>query len=100
MKLDTKKLTFKTMITYNISLNKELAQLVEQQVKLGKFANRSEFFRQILRSIFLSNKADNIASDWLYSEPYYSELKQRVKNLKAGKEKLISAKEFDKEFNF
>ena len=85
------------MITYNISLNKELAQVVDKQIKLGKFANRSEFFRQLLRSLFLSNKT---ASDWLYSEPYYSELKQIVKNLKTVKEKLISSKEFDKEFNF
>ncbi len=87
------------MITYNISLNKELAQFVEKQVKLGKFANRSEFFRQILRSMFLLNKTDNFDNDWLYSEPCYSELKQRIKKLKTGKEKLISAKEFDKEFN-
>ena len=88
------------MITYNISLNQELARFVEKQIKLGKFANRSEFFRQILRSMFLSNKTNSIDNDWLYKEPHYGELKQRVKKLKSGKEKLISAKDFDKEFNF
>ena len=87
------------MITYNISLNQELARFVEKQIKLGKFANRSEFFRQILRSMFLSNKTNSIDNDWLYKEPHYSELKQRVKRLKSGKEKIISAKDFDKEFN-
>lgn len=86
------------MITYNISLNKELAQIVEKKIKLGKFANRSEFFRQLLRSAFLSK--NNTVTDFIYNEPYYSKLKQRVKKLKAGNEKFISAKEFDKEFNF
>jgi len=87
------------MITYNISLNKELAQVVDKQIKLGKFANRSEFFRQLLRSIFLSNSESNGLNDWIYNEPHYSELKERVKSLKENKEKCISAKEFDKEFN-
>ena len=87
------------MITYNISLNKELAQIVDKQIKSGKFANRSEFFRQLLRSVFLSVEKNDIADDFIYSEPYYSELKQRVKNLKEGKEKFISSKEFDKEFS-
>ncbi|NCF75329.1 MAG: ribbon-helix-helix protein, CopG family [Xanthomonadaceae bacterium] len=88
------------MITYNISLNKELAQIVDKQIKSGKFANRSEFFRQLLRSVFLSVEKNDIADDFIYREPYYSELKQRVKNLETGKEKFINAKKFDKEFNF
>ncbi len=87
------------MITYNISLNKELAQIVEKKIKSGKFANRSEFFRQILRSMFLSEKAGKIENDFIYSEPHYSELRKRIKNLKTGKEKLVNSKEFDKEFN-
>ncbi|MBA3047935.1 ribbon-helix-helix domain-containing protein [Patescibacteria group bacterium] len=88
------------MITYNISLNKELALLVDKHVKSGKFANRSEFFRQLLRSMFLPNAADNTLNDWIYSDPHYSELKKRVKSLKENKEQCVSAKEFDKEFNF
>lgn len=88
------------MVTYNISLNKELAQIVDKKIKSGKFANRSEFFRQLLRSAFLSGREDNIADDFIYSEPYYSELKQRTEALKAGKEKFISSEKFDKEFNF
>ena len=87
------------MITYNISLNKELAQIVEEKIKLGKFANRSEFFRQLLRSMFLSEKTKDIKNDFVYSEPYYSELQKRVNNFKKGNEKFISSKEFDKEFN-
>ncbi|MFH1564743.1 MAG: ribbon-helix-helix domain-containing protein [bacterium] len=81
------------MITYNISLNKELAQLVDEQIEFGKFANRSEFFRQLLRNTFLSKD-----EDWIYNEPHYGELQKRVKNLDG--QKLTSAKEFDKEFKF
>lgn len=88
------------MITYNISLNKELAQLVDKQLQYGRFANRSEFFRQILRFVFLSNKVENFYNDWIYSEPYHSELEARIKKFKENKEKIISAYEFDKEFNF
>lgn len=87
------------MPTYNISLNEDLSKIVDAEVKSGKFANRSEFFRQLIRFVFLSDKASDI-NDFIYSEPYYSELKTRVKNLKSGKERLVSAKEFDKEFGF
>lgn len=33
----------------NISLPKELVQIVEAEVKSGKFATKSEFFRMLLR---------------------------------------------------
>lgn len=39
------------MITMNISLNKELAEVVDREVKAQKFANRSEFFRELVRNI-------------------------------------------------
>lgn len=41
------------MINYNISINNELAQIVEQKIKDGKYANRSEFFRELIRRIFV-----------------------------------------------
>jgi len=81
------------MITYNISLNQELAQLVEKWIKKDRYANRSEFFRQVLRHFF-TNQIDN---DWVDNEPYKSEITKRIKNLKSGKEKLISIEELDKE---
>lgn len=87
------------MPTYNISLNEDLSKIVDTQVKSGKFANRSEFFRQLIRFVFLSSKGNDI-NDFIYCEPYYSELKERAKNLKSGKEKIVSAKEFDREFGF
>ncbi|MCK5319803.1 hypothetical protein KAJ61_00255 [Candidatus Parcubacteria bacterium] len=85
------------MNTYNISLNKELAVLVDKQVKLGKFANRSEFFRQLLRHAFFSKT--HTQEDWIYSEPFFSELQNRVSDIRNGKEKIINSKKFDKEFN-
>lgn len=87
------------MPTYNISLNEDLSKIVDFNVKSGKFANRSEFFRQLIRFVFLSDKGNDI-NDFIYSESYDSELKARIKSMKDGKEKIISAKEFDKEFNF
>lgn len=89
------------MTTYNISLNDELAQLVEKQIKINKFANRSEFFRQLLRDFFVTGKnKENTDDDWINDEPYFSELKKRVNELNSGKAKLISSKDFDKEFGF
>lgn len=37
------------MTTYNISINDELAELVEASIKQGYYSNRSEFFRDLLR---------------------------------------------------
>ncbi|MCK5510948.1 hypothetical protein KAI65_05430 [Candidatus Parcubacteria bacterium] len=85
------------MNTYNISLNKELADLVDKQMVKGKFANRSEFFRQLLRHAFFSKT--HTQEDWIYSEPFFSELQNRVSNVRNGKEKIINSKNFDKEFN-
>lgn len=33
----------------NISLSKELAKTVEENVKSGRYASKSEFFRELLR---------------------------------------------------
>ena len=69
------------MPTYNISLNEDLCKIVDANVRTGKFANRSEFFRQLIRFVFLSNRCNDI-NDFIYSEPYYSELKARIKTRK------------------
>ncbi len=87
------------MQTYNISLNKELAELVDEQLKQGRFANRSEFFRQLLRHAFFSQE-QSIQNDWIYSEPFYGELKNRLTRIEEKKEKITDSKSFDKEFNF
>jgi len=44
------------MQTYNISINPELAQVVEKEIKQGKYANRSEFFRDLIRKFLLQEE--------------------------------------------
>ncbi len=82
------------MLSYNISINEDLTKLVDKKVKEGKFANRSEFFRQLLRANFLENQ-----NDWIEQPPYKEELARRLKKLNSGKEILTSLKDFEKEFN-
>ncbi len=46
------------MINYNISVNKELSDIVEREIKIGKYANRSEFFRDMIRDMFVRKDLD------------------------------------------
>lgn len=48
------------MITINISLNKELADIVEHEVKTKKYANRSEFFRDLIRTNYILNDIEEL----------------------------------------
>ena len=48
------------MTTFNISLNPELAEIVEIAIKKWKYANRSEFFRDLVRKYYML--------DWAYIE--------------------------------
>ncbi len=43
------------MTTYNISVNDELALIVEEVIKTQKYANRSEFFRDLVRKFYVNN---------------------------------------------
>lgn len=42
-------------MNYNISINEELAIVVEQAMKEGRYSNRSEFFRDIVRHYYVEN---------------------------------------------
>lgn len=61
----------------NISLPEALADEVRQEVKDGKFASTSEFFRHLLR---LWN-----------TEKLYRDLQQSEKDFKAGKYKVLKS---------
>ncbi|MDD3861749.1 MAG: ribbon-helix-helix domain-containing protein [Candidatus Gracilibacteria bacterium] len=50
------------MITMNISLNKELAEVVDREVKTQKFANRSEFLRHLIRKHYFMSKPKKMPS--------------------------------------
>jgi metal-responsive CopG/Arc/MetJ family transcriptional regulator len=68
------------MTTYSISLNDELADLVEHEIKSRKFANRSEFFRDLVRTKFLSSEnTSSIEEIPVYSEDYKL-IQEREKN--------------------
>ncbi len=61
----------------NISLPEALAEEVKKEVKDGRFASTSEFFRHLLR---LWN-----------TEKLYRELQQSEKDFKAGKYKTLKS---------
>lgn len=44
------------MITINISINEDLAKIVDHEVKDKKYANRSEFFRDLIRQKYVYKK--------------------------------------------
>ena len=47
----------------NVSLGKQLEELVEQQVKSGIYQNQSEVVRDALRHMFLHDDSDD--TEWL-----------------------------------
>ena len=50
------------MVTMNISLNKELAEFVNKEVKEKKYANKSEFFRHLVRKYHLLHQPKKMPS--------------------------------------
>jgi len=77
------------MINYNISINKELAQIVEQKVKEGKYANRSEFFRELIRRLFVMDKTFDIS----LITPDNSDYK-KLEKMSQEKDKITSYSKF------
>jgi len=66
------------MVTINISLNEDLAEIVEKEMKEKKYASKSEFFRDLLRRQYVYNTSvsnkdyyktlDNTMGQWANSE--------------------------------
>ena len=69
------------MATFNISLNDELAQIVDEEMKKKKFANRSEFFRDLIRTVYLEKIPFEI-EPVLPGDPDYEFVEKRMKNAK------------------
>lgn len=78
------------MINYNISVNKELADVVEREIKVGKYANRSEFFRDMIRDMFVREDFEIEAIS--PRTQAYKKLKKEVK-LAKNKGEITSWKE-------
>lgn len=64
------------MTTFNISLNDELAQLIDHEMTTGKYANRSECVRSILRKYFYSSS--------IYKEEFVEGLEDAIGEVKKG----------------
>ncbi len=70
------------MVTYNISLNEELDELVRASLKSGCYANRSEFFRDLLRHHY---KRQGIIVEQLSADdPDYKMVQKMKKRKKPG----------------
>jgi Arc/MetJ-type ribon-helix-helix transcriptional regulator len=58
------------MATYNISINDELDQIVKSEMHKKKYANRSEFFRSLIRKAYISD--NNIITKLDKKDPDYN----------------------------
>lgn len=61
----------------NISLPEQLVEVVDSQVKTGKYATKSEFFRHLLRQ-------------WMENS-LYNELEKSRNELEQGKGKMLKS---------
>ena len=68
--------------TYTISVNKELARIVEKEKKHGKFGNTSEFFRHLIRQHYVNEEFVIERLD--PTDPDAIESKRRAKTEKCG----------------
>lgn len=68
------------MTTYNISLNPALARIVEREIKSKKYANRSEFFRSLLRRHYVED--EYVIEELSPDDPDYVLLQSRARNYK------------------
>ena len=51
----------------NISINEELVKIIDLEIKKKKYANRSEFFRDLIRKTYV----DDEEKDWPQTREYY-----------------------------
>jgi Arc/MetJ-type ribon-helix-helix transcriptional regulator len=67
------------VINYNISINEELAEIVEQMMKAGRYTNRSEFFRDLIRKYYI-NEMDMVIEELDENDPDYKYIQERKKD--------------------
>jgi len=68
------------MPNYNISLNKGLARIVTTEIRKKKYANRSEFFRDLIRRRYVLRESSGAIDEILPSDPDYLLIQKRKKN--------------------
>lgn len=67
-------------MNYNISINDELAIIVDRIMKERKYANRSEFFRDLIRKFYIDE--GNSIEEIDVNDPDYELVKTREKDAK------------------
>jgi|WetSurMetagenome_2_1015567.scaffolds.fasta_scaffold55617_6 Arc/MetJ-type ribon-helix-helix transcriptional regulator len=68
------------MITYNITFNEDLASVVDKEMKRNKYGNRSEFFRDLVRKVYIFKPApDYVIEELNESDEDYKLMKSRQK---------------------
>lgn len=65
------------MATYNISINNELDMIIKSEMKKGRYANRSEFFRDLIRERYVHPYNDIEVID--EHEPDFARIEKRKK---------------------
>lgn len=70
------------MITLNISLTDDQAKLVEELIIRHGFANRSEFFRAVLRRVSAQPKVAFEAAVWPFAAPVTKSKKAILRKFK------------------
>jgi len=73
-------ISYYTMVHYNITLNQELADIVDREMKKKKYSNRSEFFRDLVRRQYVEE--DYAIEPVLPGDPDYALAKERLKKSK------------------
>lgn len=61
------------MVTMNISINEELVKVIDIEIKKKKYANRSEFFRDLIRKTYIDD------DDFIHSKDYYELLNHNLR---------------------
>lgn len=67
------------MTHYNITINDELAAVVDRLMAERKYANRSEFFRDLIRRFYLENE-DHVIEELHPDDPDLSLIQNRSKD--------------------
>ncbi|MFC1615038.1 ribbon-helix-helix domain-containing protein [Patescibacteria group bacterium] len=67
------------MATFNISINKDLAKEMNKKMKQGKFSNRSEFFRFLLRGHIMSDSSSYSIEEVSKDDSDYKTIQSRSK---------------------
>ena len=81
--MDTCNTNKSTMITYNITFNDDLASVVDKEMKRNKYGNRSEFFRDLVRKVYIfKSTSDYVIEEIKESDKDYKLIKSRQKRAK------------------